>query len=172
MWSPFSLFGMSSGSFIPPFPEISIGDNFYPQVTAVVNSIDIMIREFSDLRKPLEESLNRIILPSIKQNFDVGGRPAWKPLADYTVEIRGSSQPILIRSGDLQSAASSRANFNVTEDEIYVTDNMPSYAKYHQNGTSKMPARVFMGYQDEDIAAIEQIFYDWIDQVMARGGFR
>ena len=150
------------------FQNISVGPDFYPQIYASEQAIKKMTRKFRSFRDPLNESLRSIVIPSIRRNFEVGGRPKWKPLSPSTVRQRGSSRPILIRSGTLQKKATQINIWRVEATKMYVDglDKRVKYAAYHQGGTRLMPARVFMLYQNEDIAGIEMIFDRWIGKVV------
>jgi phage gpG-like protein len=93
------------------------------------------------------------MMPSIRKNFDVGGRPepGWEPLADYTVEVRGSAQPILVRSGALKRTASSFNIWSIGETSAAIKQ-LPStvwYGNIHQEGYGSLgqKARKLLGGQ-------------------------
>src|SRR5215207_6343018 len=65
-------------------------------------------RGFLTFRQPLEQSVRSVAIPSIVENFEVGGRPPWTPHSEAT-ELRreregtlgGEPQDILIETGRL-----------------------------------------------------------------------
>lgn len=79
---------------------------------------------------------------------------AWEALSQITVEdrvARGfSGTNILVRTRDLVDSVRvekvTRTGFTVVADPV--DERGRSYANYHQRGTSKMPARPFMGLSD------------------------
>jgi len=157
------------------FPKMEIGVELYPQLMALSVDMSELARAEQDFRLPLEKALMEVILPSIKENFNVGGRPPWKPLAKTTVSNRGSATPILVDSGTLQSKATSKSIWQVTKDDVHVQnlDEQVSYASYIQGGTRNMVARQFIMIQDQDFDAIERIFSDWWeDLIRTKGGFK
>lgn len=164
------LFGSSGGSSgYPLFPEIHIGDDLWPQVQASVDGIDRVAGSFRSFREPLKESVSAVIIPSIRQNFEAGGRPRWRSLSDNTAKQRQASGSILNRTGHLKSVATSEAIWRYTENEAQ-PDGMDqvAYAGYHQGGTTRMPQREFMVYQEQDKTAIEEIFALWLDRQVAQ----
>src|SRR6266487_2850575 len=69
-----------------------------------------------DLRAPLEQSVRRVIIPSMQKNFFEGGRPSWEPLASETLQRRAredSGDTILHVTGRGESAALSRARWSI-----------------------------------------------------------
>jgi phage gpG-like protein len=149
-------------------PRLYIGDDYFRQVAVVSRDIEIMGRKFNDFRTPLELALEDVIMPSIEKNFALGGRPPWPPLAASTVVNRGGSyRPILFRTGKLFNSVMNRANWNLTSTFVTLAgiSNKVFYARYHQFGTAKMPARPYVEFQLEDVLAIEEIFGHWVDYI-------
>jgi phage gpG-like protein len=81
-----------------------------PSIGLVAKDIDKLGLSIQSFKEPLTRSVKQVIIPSIRKNFDVGGRPPWEKLAEYTIEVRGSSIPILVRTGKLRRGAS---QFNI-----------------------------------------------------------
>jgi len=127
-------------------------------------------------RIPLEQSVKLVVQPSIQENFFVGGRPEWEPLADETIARRerdGTGEQILVESGRLVRAATSNARWRYTRDSAsYLGNSFPPtsrYARFHDAGTEAMPARPFALFQDDDVPKIERVFRRWLDlEVIAR----
>jgi phage gpG-like protein len=111
-----------------------------------VNKLGLDIRSF---KEPLTRSVRQVMIPSIQQNFTVGGRPAWEPLSEATGKIReeagyGASGPILVRSGALQRNMGFLSMWQVTSTFATIRD-LPSriwYGKLHQSGYGSFSALV------------------------------
>src|SRR6266536_4889488 len=72
--------------------------------------------EMRNLRAPLEQSVRRVVIPSIQENFFEGGRPKWDPLSDETLQRRerqGTGDAVLHESGTGERHALSRARWNI-----------------------------------------------------------
>jgi phage gpG-like protein len=148
------------------FPKISFDPKFFRDIGAVQAAIELLGRKFDDFSEPLRASLELVILPSIRENFNVGGRPKWAPLSSPYRTTR-QPKPILIQSGRLFRATQSMTNWTVTRDTVEMTGITGApYAGYHQSGTRKMPARPFVMYQPEDVDDITQIFEIWVDGIV------
>jgi phage gpG-like protein len=80
---------------------------FDPSIGLVAKRVDKLGLDISSFKDPLERSIRQVMIPSFRTNFAEGGRPAWEPLAPYTVKVRGSETPILVRTGRLVKAATS-----------------------------------------------------------------
>lgn len=135
---------------------------------------------FRTYRQPLEESVRSIAIPSIIENFEVGGRPPWTPHSDQT-ELRrdregtlgGEPQDILIESGTLFGDATKLARWTITGEEAYIS-NLPSrsaYGRFHQTGAEmarggSLPRRPWASVTTQDVDAIEDIFARWRDGIV------
>lgn len=145
--------------------------DFYGDAMVLATDLDAFARYgIKSFREPLTKSVRTVIIPSIRTNFAAQGRPAWAPLAPATVLDRGASGPILDRKGRLLKVATQFNIWSYTKDSATITglDSRVKYAKYHQSGTRKMPQRAFVLFQDEDEAAIERIFYEFVDRRMRK----
>ena len=135
--------------------------------------------------RPLWMSINRVMIPSIKQNFDKGGRPQqWKPLRVRTMIMRsraGYNQagPILKRSGNLKGTALAKARWSVDPVKGQaVYGKFPArawYASIHQGGyvgwygsafagAQPIPPRPFAVIQEQDLDDMVEIFRGWLSQ--------
>lgn len=129
----------------------------------------------SDFSEVLTEIGQEVIAPSVKTNFDQGGRPAWQPLAEATIAKKSSlgvSNPskILFHTGALQAAASDSGKYVVTKDKLTAAPFGVPYWTFHQEGTPRMPQRVIMMLQANDRTKINKLFSDFIRSKMVFSG--
>lgn len=102
-----------------------------------INKLGLDIRSF---KEPLTRAIREVMVPSIRRNFDVGGRPAWEPLAEDTLILRQSfgfgGNKILVRSGVLAGVASQINIWDVSMTSAVIRDlpNKAWYGKIHQEG--------------------------------------
>ncbi|MET0466941.1 MAG: phage virion morphogenesis protein [Chitinophagaceae bacterium] len=146
------------------FPYVWPSGEFYRDSLILAGDISRFGENIRSMREPFNRAIREVIIPSIKKNFAVEGRPAWQGLEPSTVISRGSAHPILQRKRNLLRKATQINIWSVDKDSAAVTglDTRVKYAKYHQGGTRNMPQRVFMILQDEDQDEIENIFQEWI----------
>lgn len=155
------------------FPSVTYSGDFYRDAFIYANDLqDFAQYGIRSFREPLVKSVREVVIPSIRNNFAAQGRPTWEPLAPATVLARGASGPILNRTGKLLRVATQFNIWTYTRDSATITgiDSRVKYAKYHQGGTSKMPARPFVLLQEEDEYMIERIFSEWVDDRLRKVG--
>jgi len=114
------------------------GWSFWPAPALVAKDIDKLgLSMRSGFRVPLEIAIREVMMPSIRENFRRGGRPeTWDPLAEYTVQVRGTTGPILVRSGNLMDVASSFGVWSISNGTAAIKT-LPSivwYGNLHQGG--------------------------------------
>lgn len=129
----------------------------------------------SDFSEVLRDIGQEVVAPSIKTNFDQGGRPGWEPLAEATVAKKsrqGVSNPskILVHTGALESAATTPSNYQVTKEMLRAAPFGAAYWIYHQEGTSHVPQRVIMMLQAADRSKVTRLFADFIRKHMVFQG--
>lgn len=116
-----------------------------------------------DFEHTLRGDVRNRVLQSVRDNFtsstDERGRQ-WKPR-----KVRGDGHPLLIDTGKLLQAATGGGAGHYTkaasrELEVGIFSGVVSYAKYHETGTSKMPARPFMGVSERRLEEIDEIVAD------------
>lgn len=124
-------------------PSMVLGLTFEPSIGIVAGRIDKLGLDIRSFRVPIMESIRRVMVPSIRKNFEEGGRPdSWEPLSEYTLATRakqGSGEKILDRTGTLARAASQINIWDVTMVAAVIRD-LPErawYGKVHQAGLSK-----------------------------------
>jgi len=102
----------------------------------------------------------RVVLPSIKKNFEEEGRPTkWVELAPWTQRERvsqgyGPAHPILQRSGELMRMATVKDNllWQENKNELKIICVVEDKWKLHF-GEGRLPARPFFMLQKEDEGA-------------------
>jgi phage gpG-like protein len=167
--------------------------HFEPTIGIVAGKINTLAANVESFHEPLTMAIEKVVIPSIRKNFDVGGRPKWAPLAKYTINIRGSASPILRRSGDLESAATSLQVWDISNKSAVLRDLPVWYGKVQQagyegrgfdnlvkalngdmeaataatyknpNAAMAIPARPFIMLQEEDKTEIYAVFIEWLD---------
>jgi hypothetical protein len=144
----------------------------------------------SDLSEPLE-LIGEDLLGDFAQNMvveggffggtrgylgDAGG--PWKPLAESTVAERtrlgyGGAHPILWRTGDLGHALAERGAagnvFEVGPDRLTVGASI-FYALFHQDGTTRMPARPIVGLSRTRREGIVKRLGEYVRKTVAAAG--
>jgi len=137
-------------------------------------AVGVSIRSF---REPLKRAIQKVIIPSIRANFDSGGRPAWEPYADSTREFHESlgiamSQSLLVKSGALRRTMGYFNIWTVDKEKAELND-LPQnvwYGKVHQagyggrSGKGLIPARPFVMLQPGDEDKIVEVFEKWLDE--------
>jgi phage gpG-like protein len=147
---------------------------FSPSIGISARNLDKFGMDIRSFREPLKRSIQQVLAPSFRKNFDAQGRPVkWAPLAEFTVEKRGSSEPILDRSGLLKRTIQQLNIWSLDSEKAAITD-LPQkiwYGKLHQAGskgtgkaTFSFPERPFVLIQGEDYDAIEEVFLKWIEE--------
>lgn len=135
---PVSAFQIASAVQSLRFDKSIRGFEFKPSLGIVAKNIDKFRMDIRSFREPLKRSVQQVMIPSIRENFIVGGRPSWESLAPETIARRGSAQPILVRSGKLKRGVTTLAVWTITPTAATIKD-LPDriwYGKVHQAGTA------------------------------------
>jgi phage gpG-like protein len=154
--------------------------SFHPPLATIKKDLNALGADIRSFREPLKRSVQKVIIPSIQANFDAGGRPAWAPYADSTLEFHEMlnedlSDSLLVKSGALKAAMGLLTNWSFSTTSATMKD-LPQrvwYGKVHQagyggrGGKGVIPARPFVMFQDEDADKITKIFADWLDERIA-----
>lgn len=151
--------------------------DFVPPLAVIGAAYGRVAAGFRTFRVPLTVSVERVLIPSILENFQEGGRPIpWEPLSEETQARRERQDTIgglfgsdiLVETGRLFGAMGSKARWHIDGREAYIS-NLPNSAWYgalHQGGDDffnvNFPARQFAVIQREDEEAIVKIFDSWI----------
>lgn len=157
-----------------------------PKLAALAGSLSRFAGEIRSMKDPLEEAVDEVIRPRIRENFssESAAGIGWAPLSETTIQDRLNrgydSGPILQRSGALAQAAQQKNiwKFSGQAGEAFVTE-LPQNAWYgiiHDQGLlePKVPARPFFAINADDMDEIEEIFGRWVarsfDKTVIGGG--
>lgn len=124
--------------------------------------------DYEQTLQPFLATLEQTHSAQFRSQQDSGGN-AWAPLAPSTIARKGHSR-ILFESGDLQTSLTSGGSDAIREvfDRGLIFGTSTEYAIFHQEGTSRMPARPPVGIQTQTLdemvnavadAAVEQLKY-------------
>lgn len=161
--------------------------DFEPSIGILAAKVNKLGLDISDFKDPLTRSIQQVMIPSFEENFASGGRPAWEPLSEYAVKQRGSSRPILVRTGALKTDATSLGIWHITDKAASIQTWPASswYAQIHQAGYGSasnagatsarkgtgvraakihIPARPFIMFQPEDVEDIRGVFMEWLEE--------
>lgn len=130
----------------------------------VANDMRQLAGDIRSFREPLKLAIQGVLAPSIRKNFDEGGRPAWPELADATIKRKKRNKDkILVESGKLRRVASQYNSWTVTTNSATL-DVLPGaeYGSFHETGTKNMPERPFSTIQSDDADEVELVFEIWL----------
>lgn len=154
------------------FPGLEIDGRFSRDAFILASDLDQLGFNIRSFKEPLTRSVRQVIIPSIRKNFESGGRPEWRELAADTIATRlrygYGIWPPLTKTGALKKRATAVGIWTIGRDSAIMNEPRIKYAKFHQAGTRKMPQRAFAMIQDEDEDAVERIFEIWLDERIAR----
>jgi phage gpG-like protein len=152
---------------------------FRPSPFMMAAGFDTLGANVKSYKEPLTRAIKKVMIPSIRKTFETEGRGDWTPLQQHTIENRQwegyPAGPILQRSGALMRVA---GQFNIwtvngPAGEAYIAS-VPSkvwYGAIHQGGIGEdafsagsIVARPWAVMYPEDMADIEEIFFEWIEE--------
>lgn len=126
-----------------------------------IDKLGINIKSF---REPLKRAIKQVVIPSIRTNFQVGGRPAWEPWSPATEDIMKKmgkvSRSILVRSGALMRVMGQQNIWTVTPTFAVLADLPPKvwYGKVHQAGyEGRSMKRLISKHGGDRAAAFEEM---------------
>lgn len=120
---------------------LALDFSFVPSLKVVAGRINTLGTGVSSFKEPLRRAVKEVVIPSIRTNFEVGGRPPWEPLSPSTAEIRSrlggnyTGRP-LIKTGALFAAMASTALWRVSDVQATLPG-LPAnlwYGYVHQEG--------------------------------------
>lgn len=92
--------------------------------------------------------------------LDPSGKP-WAPLASSTMASKRPGSRIMVDSGRLLSSIT----MDVVGDEARLSTPVP-YALYHQEGTSRMPARPIFGLEGAQLQEVVTMIENYINDIL------
>lgn len=146
---------------------MEIEDKATPALEAVIDEI------CNDMSPMLDMIGRRVILPSIKRNFDEEGRPTpWQPLAPRTQMERiadglDPQHPILQRFGELlrsSTEANESANLYDLQEKRLSIKNLLNKAEVLHFGNGRVPARPFFFLPSDDYVLVEKETFDYVNK--------
>lgn len=180
----------------------SLDLHFSPSMGIMARRVDKLGLDIRSFREPLKRAVKQVMIPSIRKNFDAGGRPKWPRLERTTLDRRaeegwGGSSP-LIRSGRLRRQMGYLKIWHIDKEKALIADLPDSvwYGKVHQAGyggtvTSTLrniatgrtetitevgeggiPQRRFVMVQRQDEIRIDKVFNDWLGERVRAAGLR
>lgn len=132
---------------------------------AAIGSISRIRERARDPRPALEEAAD-IAGETIHRNFEVSGRPRWKPHAESTRRgIYGPSR-LLIRSSDLENSfkpfVTRRNAIQRSSGLAYSFRQNDGYRGGPGRGHSPTPARTFVIFQNEDAEQLVRVMLNHV----------
>lgn len=134
---------------------VDLGFDFKPSLAMSARQFDKMGVDIRSFREPLKRSIQRVISPSIGQNFISNGRPeGWVPYADATVDMKMHDpknkfgpEDMLRRSGLLWKTMQQLNIWTITQTQaaILTLPNKIWYGGIHQSGFGMQSSSVTAG---------------------------
>lgn len=154
------------------FPSFEIDGRFNRDAFILAADLDRLGFDIRSFKEPLTKSVKQVIIPSIRENFESGGRPDWEQLAVATIATRLRQGygiwPPLTKTEALKKKATAIGIWTIDRQSAIMNEPRIKYAKYHQTGTGKMPQRAFAMIQSEDEDRVETIFRLWLEERIAK----
>lgn len=148
--------------------------------TAKLKAIMARVGDFT----PAMTSMGNHMMPSIRQNFDVGGRPdKWADLKGVIVLSAGTSRrgknAGRRRQGEIRMGGPLVLSGNLRSSPTFIAEPMdlvltahpdPSVKVVHQKGTNRagrghnvvIPPRPFLRFQQEDLSWFRSMIAGWV----------
>lgn len=113
-----------------------------PSPVIIVASFNKMGTDIKSFHEPLKRSIQQVLAPSIRQNFDQGGRPdRWEPLHPHTIrQKKQNTGTILVRSGSLRRKAGQLNQWKIDGLDGIATMSLDGdiwYGIVHQEGSGE-----------------------------------
>lgn len=128
-------------------------------VPSQIDWSDVLISTYDDLRQSADDRWQGEVDPS--------GEP-WQPLAEATVKKKGHDI-ILIETDRLRQSLASRSEDSIIE--LVANGNGQAgisfgtaveYSHWHMSGTTRMPARPFLGWEEDNLKHLTQRVADTV----------
>jgi phage gpG-like protein len=151
--------------------------DFKPSLRVTAGHYEALGVDIRSFREPLKRSVQKVIIPSIRKNFDSGGRPSWAPYAESTLEFHkmlgeAVSDAMMVKTGKLKQTMGYFNIWSVDKEKAELRD-LPQrvwYGKVHQSGYGGragkgiIPARPFVMLQPDDEEKIVKVFDEWLEE--------
>jgi phage gpG-like protein len=131
-------------------------------------ALDKAVKQVGDLRFAMGE-ISRDVFKTTRQNFILGGAGKYEPLSKKYSAFKqrvNAGAPILVFSGSLRDSVTGTGNSdtirNIGKQSLIQGTKVP-YAKFVQEGTSKMPLRKFLFIDDAQTIRFERIIADYVE---------
>ena len=130
-------------------------------LTPISQRLTKLAGKMDDL-KPVMASIGAVLEGSTRLRIaeskaDADGK-AWADLASSTKAAKGNKGSILVHRGTLMRGIT----YEASKDSVIVGSGQ-LYAKWHQEGTAKMPARPFLGVSATDYQDVDDLLSDWLN---------
>lgn len=131
-------------------------------------ALDGAIKDVGDLRFAMGE-ISRDIFKNTKKNFILGGSGKYPPLSPAYFRFKQKVKPgapILVFSGRLRDSVTGTGTRdtirNIGKQSLVQGTKVP-YARFVQEGTSKMPLRKFLFIDNAQSIRLERIVADYLE---------
>jgi phage gpG-like protein len=148
---------------------------FTPSIGIAAGRIDKLGLDIRSFREPLGRAIRQVMVPSIRRNFDEGGRPAWEPLASSTLAFRefygAGGQAPLVRTGQLRRVASQINIWDVSTTTAVIRD-LPQrvwYGKIQQSGYDGGSMKALVKKHGGDLGAADAEHSARLEAALAGG---
>lgn len=127
-------------------------------------------------RGPLQTVLREVMYPAVAERFAQSG-PGWKPLSPLYAAYkrqRFGNQPILVATGKMRDALTGKSGsvYTVAQNWIQIRiDQATPYARYHQTGTKRIPARPPVSFTTEQQVQMGAVLEREFTQLIHGQGF-
>lgn len=156
-------------------PSLVASVTFSPTIGIAAARIDKLGLDIRSFREPLKRAVKDVMIPSIRKNFDDGGRPSWTPLSDATLKLRQSrnisgSNP-LVATGALRAGATQQNIWTITPVSAIVND-LPEkvwYGKVHQGGYQGTSMASLLKKHGGDMRASSKALDSMLNKALAAG---
>jgi phage virion morphogenesis protein len=146
-------------------PVITVNINELKRLADRLNSYMLSGADRADLLNQMGGVVKSQTINRFNTKIDPEGN-TWKAVAESTREyldryVRGADPP-LVRGGYLQGSIKSVLE---SADAVLVGSTM-KYAEFHQEGTSKMKARKFLGLSTDNIDELDSVIEKFLKRKM------
>lgn len=142
--------------------------------TELISRLEVFLNRLQS-RLSLVDRLSAVMVAHELEMFASHGFGAWPPLAESTIKQKqaaGYPPDPLIRTGSLKSSLISPGSAKTigAGDVIMSWGTGVGYAKYHQDGTARMPARPVLELTPRLEAEVYAATTEWIVECAQRAG--